>query len=341
MTPPDAETLPPHVQLIQMSMGHWVSWMLFVAAEMGLADRLADGPRRADEIAGAADADPVLLHRFMRTLSGLGILAADGDGAFRLTPLGAALRSGAPGSARASILTTGSPWWRRGFEQLHYSLRTGKSGFEKAMGMPIFDWLAQHPDQMSLFNETMIGIHGGEPPAVVAAYDFSGVKTLVDVGGGTGNLLTTIVAANPGLTGILFDQPHVVREAGALIEARGVAGRVRTEAGSFFEHVPAGADAYLLSHIIHDWTEPLCLRILGHCRDAVTAGGRVLIVEMVLPDGDEPHPGKLLDMMMLVGPGGQERTVDEYAALLAKAGLRLSRVVPTASPVSVVEAVVA
>jgi hypothetical protein len=207
--------------------------------------------------------------------------------------------------------------------------------------MPIFDWLAQRPEEASLFSETMVGIHGGEPPAVAAAYDFSGLGTIVDVGGATGDLLTTILQRYPESRGILYDLPHVVRDAPALIASRGLADRVRIEAGSFFDHVPAGGDAYLLSHIIHDWSEEQCLTILGHCRQAMHPGSRLLIIEMVLPAGNTPHPGKMLDMMMLVGPGGQERTEPEYAELLAKAGLKLTRVIPTASPVSVVEARIA
>jgi hypothetical protein len=184
----------------------------------------------------------------------------------------------------------------------------------------------------------MIGIHGAEPSAVAAAYDFSGLKTLVDVGGATGNLLTTILGRYPKSRGILYDLPHVVRDAPALIEARGLTDRVTIEAGSFFERVPTGGDAYLLSHVIHDWSEEQCLTVLGHCRRAMHPDSRLLLIEMVLPPGDTPHPGKMLDMMMLVGPGGQERTEQEYGTLLAKAKLRLTRVVPTESAVSVVEA---
>src|SRR5262249_14093089 len=169
--------------------------------------------------------------------------------------------------------------------------------------------------------------------------DFGGLKSIVDVGGASGNLLATILERHPQPRGILFDLPHVVRDAPARIRARGLGDRITIEPGSFFERVPSGADAYLLSHIIHDWTEDQCLTILGNCRRALAPAGRVLIVEMVLPEGDLFHPGKLLDMMMLVGPGGQERTAAEYGTLLAKAGLKLTKVVPTPSPVSVVEAV--
>jgi hypothetical protein len=221
---------------------------------------------------------------------------------------------------------------------LLYSVKTGKSGFEKSLGMPVFDWLANHPEEASLFNETMVGVHGADAPAVATAYDFSGLATVVDVGGGTGNLLTTILANYPASRGILFDLPNVVRDAPALIQSRGMADRVTIEAGSFFDKVPSDGDAYLLSHIIQDWTEDHCLTILGQCRRAMNPGGRVLIIETVLPDDDTSHPGKIVDVLMLVATGGRERTELEYGALLDRAGLRLTRVVPTESAVSVVEA---
>jgi hypothetical protein len=255
-----------------------------------------------------------------------------------LTPLGEALKTGAPGAARPTILTMASDWWIRGFGQLLYSVQTGKPGFEKHLGMPIFDWFAKNPQEASMFSQTMVGFHGAEPAAVAAAYDFSGCKTLVDIGGATGHLLTTLVAANPGSRGILFDLPHVVRDAPATIESRGLTDRITIESGSFFDRIPAGGDAYLLSHIIHDWSEEQCLAILANCKRAMTPTSRLLLIEMVLPDGNTPHPGKMLDLMMLVGPGGRERTEAEYAALFKKAGLRLTRIVPTESPVSVVEA---
>jgi hypothetical protein len=227
----------------------------------------------------------------------------------------------------------------RAWEALPYSVATGESGFEKVIGTPIFDWLAKHPEEASLFSETMVSFHGEEGKAIAASYDFSGFATIVDVGGATGHLLSTILGEYPGPRGVLFDLPHVVRDAPALIESRRVADRVTIEAGSFFDRVPGGGDAYVLSHIIHDWSEPQCLTILGHCRRAMAPAGKLLIIEMVLPSDNTPHPGKMLDMMMLVGPGGQERTEPEYRELLGKAGFRLTRVVPTDSPVSVVEAV--
>jgi hypothetical protein len=331
--------LPPHVKLIEMATAAFVSKVVYVAAKLGLADRLAEGPKSAEELAGPMGAHAPTLHRLMRSLAGLGVLTERDAQRFGLTPLGEALRTGAPGEARSTLITLGSPAFVAAFEQIEHSVRTGKTGFEQAMGVPVFDYLAQHPDEARLFSETMVGFHGAEPPAVAAAYDFSGSGTIVDVGGATGNLLAHVLARSPASRGVLFDRPHVVADAPALLAEHGVDSRVSIEAGDFFTSVPAGGDAYLLSHIIHDWSEEQCLTILGNCRKAMTPTGRLLIVEMVLPPGDVPHPGKVLDVVMLVVSGGRERTESEYAALLAKAGFRLNRVVPTASPVSVVEAV--
>jgi hypothetical protein len=338
---PNTEAPPPHLQLVQMAMGHWVSRIVHVAAVLRLADHLAAGPRTAEELAGPTGTQAASLYRLMRGLANLGIFTESADRRFALTPLGEAMKTGAPGSARASILTVASDWWVEGFRELMYSVQTGKSGFEKALGMPIFDWLAKDPNAASLFSETMIGFHGEEPAAVAAAYDFSGIATLADVGGATGHLLSVVLARNPSMRGVLFDLRHVVQDAPALLAARGMTDRVTIEEGDFFERVPEGADAYLLSHIIHDWNEEQCMTILGNCRKVMRPASRLLIVEMVLPSNDVPHPGKMLDLMMLVGPGGQERTGAEYGVLLQKAGFRMTKVVPTASPVSVVEAVLA
>jgi hypothetical protein len=335
------EAIPPHAQLVQMGTAHWISRIVYVAAKLSLADHLAAGPRSADELAAPTGTHAPSLYRLMRTLAHLGILSEDDAHRFGLTPLGQALKTGAPGSARATILTLAGEWCANGFGELLYSVQTGKSGVEKYLGMPVFDWLGKNPEMASLFSETMVGVHGAEPAAVAAAYDFSPFKTIVDAGGATGNLLTTILARAPQARGILYDLPHVIRDAPAFIQARGLADRITIEAGSFFERVPSGGDAYLLSHIIHDWSEEQCHTILGHCRRAMTPESRLLLIEMVLPPGNTPHPGKVLDMMMLVGPGGRERTEQEYGELLGQAGLRLARVVPTESAVSVVEALVA
>jgi hypothetical protein len=331
-------TVPPHVQLIQMGTAYWLSRLVYTAAKMDLPGLLADGPKSAADLAGVTNTNPRALHRYMRTLASFGILTLRDDDTFGLTELGAALNRDAPGSARATILTMASPWARKAFDEFEYSLETGLPAMDKAVGMGIFDYLAQHPDEAALFSESMVGIHGAEPPAVAAAYDFSSVGTIVDVGGATGNMLAHILTRHPQPKGVLFDRPHVVSDAPALLRAHGVADRVTIKEGNFFESVPEGGDAYILSHIIHDWTEAQCHTILGNCRKAMTRGAKLLIVEFVLPEGNTPHFGKLVDMVMLTLPGGEERTAQEYRTLLDATGYTMTRLVPTASDVSVVEA---
>jgi hypothetical protein len=334
-----APMLPPHVQITQMIGGHVVTRALYVFAELGIADVLKDAPRSAGEIAPIVGALAAPLYRLLRMMAGLGFLVEDAESRFALTPIGEAMRSDAPGHASSMVrLIAGPVGWGVLGEFLH-SVKTGEAGAERALGRSLFDFMTTAPREATWFNEMMIAFHGGEPPAVTAAYDFSGVGTIVDVGGGTGNLLTTILLANPEVHGVLYDMPHVAAEARALIASRGLSHRCAVREGSFFDEVPEGGDAYLLSHIIHDWDEANCLRILTACRRAMPSRGRLLVVEMVIPPGNEFHLGKLSDMIMLAfTPGGCERTAPEYAALFAKAGFALRRVVATASPVSVVEA---
>jgi hypothetical protein len=323
--------------LIQMATAHWVSRILYVAAEMNLADGLAEGPRTIEELAQSTATDASSLYRLMRTLASLGLFTEGPRHRFSLTALGEAFRTG---TVHATVLTVAGHLVTKSLEQLQYSVQTGKSAFEKAFGMPFFEYLANHPTDASMFSETMVGFHGSEPAAVASAYDFSQFETIIDVGGATGNLLATILASHPEPAGILFDLPHVVRDAPALIEARRLSDRIKIDAGNFFESVPTAAGAYLLSHIIHDWSEAACLTILGTCRRAMRPNSRLLIIETVLAPGDAPHPGKILDMIMLtLFTGAQERTEPEYRGLLDKAGFRLARVVPTESAVSIVEAV--
>jgi O-methyltransferase domain len=331
-----ANTLPPEAQIVEMVMAQFVSRLIHLTATLKLPDYLADGPKTAEELAALTSTNAPALYRVMRTLASLGLFTEDPAHRFALRPLGEVLKSGTPSHATALIM--GGEIMARSLDNMLYSVQTGKTAFQNSFGVPLFDWLGGHPVEASLFNQTMVGIHGMEPPAIAAAYDFSVFKTIADVGGSTGNLLTTILAQHPGPRGILFDLPHVVRDAPAFIAQRRLTDRIQIETGSFFDRVPAGADAYILSHVIHDWNEEQCLTILGHCRSAISPSGRLLLVEMVLPDGDTPHPGKMLDMTMLLVPGGEERTAAQYAVLLDKAGFRLTRVVPTASLASIVEA---
>jgi hypothetical protein len=337
--PTEPESAPPHARLIEMGTAAWTTMIVHGAAKIGLADHLGNSVKTAEQLAGPTGTYAPALHRFMRTLASMGILTEGPARHFALTPLGQALRRDAPGAACATILSFGGGHFWDVMNQFPYSLATGKSAHEKTAGMPLFEWLGRNPDKGSLFSEAMVGFHGLEPPAVAAAYDFSGIGTLVDVGGATGNLLTTVLARNPKLRGRLYDLPHVERDARELIASRGMSDRISIEIGSFFERIPEGGDAYLFSHIIHDWTDEQSVTILRNCRKVLPRHGKLLIVESVLPPGDTPHPGKMLDMMMLLAPGGEERNEEEYRALLAKADFKLTRVVPTQSAVSLVEAV--
>jgi hypothetical protein len=324
-----------------MGTAYWLSRLVSTAAQIGIADHLAGGPKSSADLAAITETHARSMHRFLRTLASFGIVTQLDDGAFGLTPLGEALKNGAPGSARSTILAMAGSWASASFSEFEYSLQTGKTAMEKVFGMPLFDYLAQHPHEAAQFSEAMVGIHGPEPPTVAEAYDFSSAGTIVDVGGATGNMLAAILTRYPQPKGILFDRRHVVTDAPALLRALDVEDRVSIAHGSFFDNVPAGGDLYILSHIIHDWTEEQCLTILGNCRKAMKPGARLLIVEFVLPEGNTPHFGKLLDMVMLTIPGGEERTAAEYSTLLAAAGLKMTRVVPTASDVSIVEAALA
>jgi SAM-dependent methyltransferase len=336
---PATPGLPPHVQVIQMATAYWVSRAIYVAAYLGIADVLKDGAKPAEEIAAATGTYAPALRRVLRTLASVGLFSTDSHGQFSLTPLGASLQSDAPGAARSTVLFAAGGWWWSAWGEVLHSVRTGETGLEKALGVSEYEYLAQHPDEASHFNAAMIGFHGDEPAAIVEAYDFSEFQSVVDVGGGSGNLLGTILIANPGLRGVLFERPQVAPDARRNLAAAGVADRCEVVGGDFLQAVPDGGDVYIVSHCIHNWDEPNCLRILANCRRAMPPTGRLLIVEAVVSPGDEPDPAKILDLAMLLVPGGEERSEDEYRDLLEKAGLRLTRVVPTRTSASIVEAI--
>jgi hypothetical protein len=309
---------------------------LWVAAEFGIADHLDNEPRGVGELASVTRTDADALYRILRLLTTVGVFEELDGRRFGHTEMSRTLRTDHPTRTRAAVRMLGMDGMWRGLGAMDVSARTGGTGWEAAMGQPVFDWLAHEPEQAALFNDAMIGIHGGEPPAVAAAYPFAG--TVIDVGGGSGNMIVNVLRQHPEARGVTYDMPHVVVEAQRRFEAEGLSGRARVEGGSFFDGVPAGGDVYILSHIIHDWDEARCVRILEHCRAAKAPGGKVLIVEMVVTPPNVPHPAKMLDLVMLTIPGGRERTPEEYRALLTKAGLGMTRVVPTHSPVSIIEA---
>ena len=327
-------------RLMDMAIAHWAAELVLQAAEMSLADKFTGSePRTAHDLAAEYGMRHRELYRYLRSLTGLGLLEFAGKDSFRLTALGAALKTGAPGASRSAYIALVGDMVKPAWQEFDHGLFTGDTGFEKAHGKSLFEYLQTNPGMATFFSETMVGFHGREPPAVAEAYDFSGIGSLVDVGGASGNMLGHVLSRHPNVKGVLYDLPHVVADAPPLLESHGVVDRVSIESGSFFESVPKGHDAYLLSHIIHDWNDEENATILKNVREAMNPDGKLLIVEMVLPEGDEPHMGKMLDMMMLLVPGGEERTPSEYAELLEPNGFRVTRVVPTNSAVSVVEAV--
>ncbi len=336
--PTDVGVVPPPVALLQMMTGYWVSQALYVAAKLGVADLLTDGPRPVEELAEATQTDAPSLRRVLRALASVGVFTEARPGAFALTPLAALLRTGTPGSMRALAIMYAEEQYRAWGDVLH-SVRTGKTAFEKQFGMSYFAYLAQHPEADRVFNEAMTGYTTQLVGAVVDAYDFSPFKTIVDVGGGYGTLLAAILRRYPVAHGILFDQPHVVAAAGERLAAAGVAERCNTVAGDFFVEVPSGGDAYVLAQILHDWDDERSMAILQQCRRAMPAHGKLLVVELALPSGEEPFFGKWLDLHMLVLLGARERTVTEYEALFRATGFTLGRVVPTAAGPSIVEGI--
>jgi hypothetical protein len=333
-TPPSP---PPDAVLAQIIFGKCVSMAVSVAAKLRIADKLAAGPKSAADLARETDTHAPSLYRLLRALAGAGVFAEDADGRFRLTPTAEFLRTGVPGSMRGIADYCGSDWSWRAWGNLLDSVRTGETAFDRVFGEPCFDYLAKHPNDSAVFNEGMTGFSSSVAPAVAEAYDFSRLGTVVDVGGGHGVMLATILKAFPTVRGVVFDAPHVADGAREPIRAAGLADRCRTEGGDFFRAVPAGGDAYLMKHIIHDWPDDKATTILKNCRKAVNPGGKLLLVEIVIKPGNEPDLGKIIDLEMLVLPSGRERTEAEYAALFAGAGWRLTRVVPTNSPMQVIE----
>jgi hypothetical protein len=317
----------PAQQFNQMLTGYWMTQSIYVAAKLGLADLLKDGPRSVDQLASASGAHAPSLFRLLRGLSSVGMFAEKEPRIFVLTPLAECLRRDLPGSQWALAMMSGEEHYRA-FGDMLYSVRTGKPAFDHVYGAPVFDFLSAHPEQSTLFDAAMVGVHGRETAAMLEVYDFADVPILADVGGGNGSLLTTVLKKYPAMKGMLYDLPGTVGRSKETIQASGVGDRLRVVEGSFFEAIPTGADAYLMRHIIHDWDDERSITILQNVHRAMAATGKLLVVETVIQPGNENDFGKLLDLVMLVIPGGKERTEDEYRKLFAAAGFRLTRVVP-------------
>jgi hypothetical protein len=326
----------PQEQMARMVAGYWVSQAIHVAAKLEIADRLAAGPLTVAELASATATDARSLHRLLRALAGVGVFSEGADGRFRLTPLAECLRRDVPGSQWALTVMMGEEHYRCWGELLE-SVRTGETAFDRLYGKPIFEYLGEHPEQAQVFDAAMTSIHGRETQALLDAYDLSGIGVLADIGGGNGTNLVGILQRYHEMKGLLFDLPHVAGRALAGLEQTGMADRCSVVEGDFFASIPGGADAYFLRHIIHDWDDDRALAILRNIRRAMPEGARLLVVEHVLPPGNEPSFGKLLDLNMLLLPGGLERTEAEFRKLYEDAGFRLVRVVPVQGDLSVVE----
>jgi hypothetical protein len=321
----------------QMFGGSWITQGIWVAAELGIADLLADGPQTAEELARKTNTHSDALYRVLRALASVGIFTQDEAFRFSTTPLADLLRSDTPGSQRAIAIMTGAELHEAWGELLH-SVRTGEPGFQKRFGVPFFQYMTEHPERHGIYDAAMTGVHGSETEPMLDAYDFSTFRTVVDIGGGNGLVLAAILNRHPGIHGILFDLPAVVDRARSIISGSGLSSRCRIEGGDFFSSVPAGADAYVMRHIIHDWEDREAIAILRQCQEAMDSDGKILVVETVIPRLDEPCFGKWLDIMMLL-VAGRERTEEEYGRLFSAAGLKLSRVVKTTLEVSIIEGV--
>ena len=329
------------VRMARLADGFLTTQLLYVAARLGVADVLAEGPRTGPEIAAAVGADPDLLTRALRGLVLEEVLAEEEGGRFALTELGHCLRADAAGSMRGPILARGEVYYQAAAGTLA-AVRHGGTAFEQVHGGRFFDHLRRHPEQEAAFQASMAGRSEQEASDVVDAYDFGGIGRLIDVGGGHGILLGAILRSAPDLRAVLVDQPAVVAQAGRRLAAEGVAGRCQLVGGDFFADVPAGADAYLLSRVLHDWTDDDARRVLATCRAAMGPGSRLLVVEAILPERAADQPAVIrMDLYMLVLLGARERTQAQFRRLLADAGFEVRRVVPTRSPagLSVIEAV--
>jgi len=330
--PPD-----PAAQLMQVATGYMASACLHVIARLKIADALITAPKPVAQLAATAHVDEDALYRVLRALASIGIFRETSPRNFANTAVSEAMLTRAH-SLRDMVLFITDPFHFRTFAELTHTMETGESAVRKMTDLEPFEYLQKDKAEGEMFNAAMTSFSAMNMAAVLEAYDFSGLGTLADIAGGHGMVLSSILRKYPDLKGILFDQPHVVSGATASIEMEKLDRRFRIVAGDFFQAVPP-ADNYLLKHIIHDWDDDRAVRILQNCAEAMTGKGKVILLETVITPGNEPHLGKWIDIEMLVIPSGRERTEAEYAALFTRAGLRLSRVLPTKSPLSVIEAV--
>ncbi len=327
----------PSARLGQM-LNYDLTQMIYVVVKLGIPDLLAGGPRHVDELAALIGVHAPSLYRLMRALASLDIFLEDSTGRFSLTSLSELLRSGVPGSWRPFALAYGEPWWWSAWGGLLHSVQTGETAFDHVQGKSLFEFLAQNAEAARIFNANMTAMTSGEAGAVVAAYDFSRTRVLVDVGGGQGALVTAVLQSYPQVRAIVFDLPSVVEEARSRLESAGIVERCEVVGGSFFEQVPRGGDVYTLKDILHDWDDPQAINILRTCHAAMDSSARLLVIERIIRPGKDGMAGKMTDVAMLIFTGGKERTEAQYRTLLESAGFQIKGIVPTGEA-DIIEAV--
>ena len=325
--------------VIQIATGHFLASALQVVVRLGVPGRIGDGTVTAAELASATGVREDALYRVLRALASVGLFEEVSARAFRLTPAGQALRPDVPGSMHHMALWITSPFHFRVYAEMMHAVRTGQPAAEKVTGVPVFEYFPRDPDLSEIFNDAMTAFSNQVIPAALEVYDFSGIERIVDVAGGHGAVIMAILQKYPEMQGVLFDLDHVVAGAVPRIAAAGLQDRLRAEPGNMFEKITPGADAYIMKHIIHDWDDERATRILQNIRHAMGAKrGRVILLESVIPAGNGPDLGKIIDLEMLMMPGGKERTAEEFEKLFTQVGFELTRIVPTQSPLSVIEA---
>ena len=330
----------PRLQLRDLIAGYFVSRAIHVAAQLDIARVLAGEPKTCEALAKLTHTHADTLHRLLRALASHGVFAEDAQGRFANTELSELLRSDIPSSMHAMTLFTGDEMMLTAWQSLRHSVTTGEPAFEHVYGTQHFEYLSHHPDKAKIFDDAMVSFSSMVNATVEKSYDFSIFNTIVDIAGGYGSTLCTILKEHPALRGILFDMPHVTEGARKYIAEQGVADRCEVIAGDFFASLPAGADAYFMKHIIHDWDDERCLRILRNCHAAMPSHGKLLVCERIVPPGNTPSYSKLGDLVMLMmTPGGRERTEAQYRALFEAGGFKLTRLVATESEFTVLEAV--
>lgn len=328
----------PRDDLNRMIAGFWATQAIYVAVRLRVPDLLSAGPQTAEELAAKTGTHARSLYRLLRALSSSGVFREDAEHRFSLTPLSECLLGNAAASLSALAWMRGD-WQYRAWGDLLHNVQTGETAFEHVFGQPLFEFLRHTPENAAIFDQAMVGVHDRETEAMLAAFDFSSIRVLADIGGGNGSVLAAVLAKYSSLQAILLDRADVINRAKANLAQAGVAERVQFIAGDFFQSVPKGADAYFLRHIIHDWDDQQATTILSNCRTAMPPGGRLLLAEFVLPDGPEAFHGKWFDLAMMVVTGGQERTATEYREMLDNSGFAWQRLVTTASELSVIEAI--